>query len=82
MTIHDKLCAGLEALGAVKLPKKNKYTMYNLNNRVYFVGKAGALRVCLRANAAASIPCTDFFREKVLMAVANEAVKILEEAGL
>lgn len=69
MTQHNQLVAGLEALGAKKLPKKNKYTMLKLDNHYYFVGSAGALRVALRANAAASIPCNDRFREKVLTEV-------------
>lgn len=70
MTQRDKLCAGLREMGATEMPKKNKYTMFHkLNgtvNRYYFVGKAGALRVSSRPNAATSIPCNDRFRNSVL----------------
>jgi hypothetical protein len=56
MTQHDRLCHGLEAMGATKLPKRNKYTMFQLNRdgkapRYYFVGSAGALRIIPAQNA-------------------------------
>lgn len=66
-TQADRLIAGLEALGYKQLPKKNKYTMFqNSTGHVFFVGKNGALRIASRANAAASNPCSDTFRKKVL----------------
>jgi hypothetical protein len=67
MTQHDKLCAGLRKMGAIEMPKKNKYTMFrSINGKYYFVGKAGALRVSSRPNAATSIPCNDRFRNLVM----------------
>jgi hypothetical protein len=66
MTQHDKLCARLRELGAVEMPKKNKYTMFKRGERYYFVGKAGALRVSARANVATSISCNDWFRNLVM----------------
>jgi hypothetical protein len=82
-TIHDRLCHGLEAMGATKLPKRNKYTMFQLNrdgkaSRYYFVGSSGALRASSRPSAATSIPCNDRFRQQVFDAPASE----LAEVGL
>jgi hypothetical protein len=76
MTQHDRLCAGLEAMGAERLPKRNKYTMFKITkpsgDRFYFVGKAGALRFSIRhANAALSISCNDEFKRKVMNAPAD-----------
>jgi hypothetical protein len=70
-TLHDKLCLGLLRLGYSKLPKRNKYTMFEkkqdqIPSCVLFVGKNGALRQYHRANAALSIPCSDKFRQTVL----------------
>jgi hypothetical protein len=48
MTQHDRLCHGLEVMGATKLPKRNKYTMFKLGVHYYFVGTAGALRIASR----------------------------------
>jgi hypothetical protein len=80
-TQHDILCAGLEALGGAILPKRNKYTVYKLGVHYYFVGKAGALRIASRQNAAASIPCNDRFRRSVINA-AQAPDSILAQAGL
>jgi len=72
MTQHDRLCAGLEALGAVKMPKRNKYTMYLFEDVYWFVGRAGALRVCNRPNAAMSTPALMRRRQRVLDAPLNK----------
>lgn len=74
MTLHDTYCAGLEALGCERLPKRNKYTMYRYTsakgvNRVFFVGKAGALRMSPRANAATSHPCSDALKARIVEAL-------------
>lgn len=76
MTQHDRLCLGLEALGAEKLPQRGKYTRYKrlvptkswpfAAARFYFVGKAGALRVSKRDAQTTSVPCNDTFRQQVL----------------
>jgi hypothetical protein len=79
-TQHDTLCAGLEALGGVRQPKRNKYTVLKLGVHYYFVDKAGALRIASRQNAAASIPCNDRFRQHVIDAQSPTA--LLEAAGL
>jgi len=71
MTLHDRYCAGLTALGCERLPKRNKYTMYQYRgkvDRVFFVGTSGALRMSPRANAATSHPCSDALKARVLAA--------------
>ena len=68
-TQHDRLVHGLLAMGADPLPKKNKYSMFKLDNMFYFVGKSGALRVASRPAAGVSIPVADRHREAI-MAVA------------
>lgn len=71
-TLHDRFCIGLERLGALTMPKKNKYTMYKFPTqgvwtaRFIFVGKAGALRQCLRPNSTQSVPCSDRFKQMIL----------------
>ena len=68
LTQHDRLVAGLHTLGAITLPKRNKYTMLQLGTKYYFVSKAGTLRWSSRASAATSIRCGDRFRQKMLNA--------------
>lgn len=72
-TIAQQLSDGLIKLGATPLPKKNKYSMFKLGPKYFFVGKAGALRTCSRPNAAASVVCHDVTRQKVLTACNEKA---------
>ena len=78
MTLHDRFCRGLEAMGFTPFHSRNMYTMYMRQEtertpvRYVFVGKAGALRVNSRPNAATSRDCGDSVKAMVLDAyVAN-----------
>lgn len=71
-TIHDRLVAGLEALGNLKAKPGShrfgaKYTIIARTNKGgnwYFVGRAGALRT--GKSPVSSVPCHNEFRRRVL----------------
>lgn len=72
MTQHDSMCLGLTHLGATRETRaKGKYSVFRLEERYYFVGRAGALRVGFKPSPSSSVACHDVFRQRVLDAPAK-----------
>lgn len=77
--LHDRLCAGLSALGykLVKKPSTSKYTVYQspVNPRVkLFVGSCGALRAGQNVTESRAVP--DGLRARVLAAAIPRSMSL------
>ena len=68
LTLHDKFCSGLEALGQVRIrnSKQAKYSVYSTSQpgQFFFVGAAGALRI--GKSASKSFACSDRTKAAVM----------------
>jgi hypothetical protein len=66
--LYDDICTGLEALGGVRQPRRNRYTIYKLPEAFYFVGKDGELLTGPRAVIAGTVKCVWWDRSHILNA--------------
>lgn len=69
MTLHDRYCIGLRALGFQQIASTGRYTRFSAGEQngkpiFWYIGHAGALR--RGTSIATSHPATDTFKQKVL----------------